>query len=301
MKKKNIVKIMKNPSLIIKGLGSRGLLNWLSDDIYLKLIYKSALKKELNLKNPINYNERLQWLKINDRKTHYTKYVDKLEVRGLISNKIGEKYLIPLLGVYETVDDIDWEMLPEQFVLKCTHGSGTNIICSNKSNLNVNHSIKQLKKWMNKNWYWVGREWPYKNIKPKIICEKYMVENEGEELKDYRVFCFDGEPKFIAVDFEINNKEKTRRNLYDLEWNFLENEISYPRELGIDVKRPFQLENMVNISKFLSKDMAHVRIDFYSIGEEIYFGEMTFYHQLGLAKISPEEFSDKMGSWIPIN
>lgn len=271
------------------------------DSIYLKFQYKHHFGKNLNLKEPRTFNEKIQWLKLHDRKSDYTKYVDKYEVRNYIKDSIGEEYLIPLLGVYNNVDEINWEELPNKFVLKCTHGSSCNIICTDKTKLDIKESKKQLNTWMKKNWYWYGREWPYKNAEPKIICEKFLEQKEGEELRDYRLFCFHGQPKMITVDFSITDKKKTRRNIYDLEWNSIDAEISYPKETSIDVKKPAQLDKIIELSKILSANFRHARIDFYIIEEKVYFGEITFYHQSGYGKISPPEFDKEMGDWLNIS
>ena len=270
------------------------------DTLYLKLQYRHHFSKNLDLKNPATYNEKIQWLKLNDRKPEYNTYVDKYEVRKHVSETIGDDYLIPLIGVYDSVEEINWSQLPNKFVLKCTHGSACNIICSNKSELEIEQSKLKLENWMNKNWYWYGREWPYKDLKPRIICEEFLVQDDGEELRDYRFFCFSGEPKFVTVDFSITDKKKTRRNLYDLNWNRMDAEISYPKENSFKVKKPEKLEEMIKLSKVLSSNIPHARVDFYFIKNKIYFGEITLYHQSGFGKIKPTEFDRKMGDWIEI-
>lgn len=294
-------KILKNPKRIVRYLGARGLLNWLPDDVYLKIFYYSETNQKLNLDEPKTFNEKLQWLKLYDRNPNYSRYVDKYAVRSYISEVIGEEYLMPLIAVYDSVDEIDWNSLPNRFVLKCTHGSGGNIICTNKEKLNISDAKKKLKKWMKRNWYWLGREWPYKQVKPRIICEEFIDQDDGDELRDYRFFCFNGEPKFITVDFSITNKKKTRRNLYDLDWNLMDAEISYPKELDFKVKKPEKLDEMINLSKKISANIPHVRVDFYYIKNKIIFGEMTFYHQNGLGQIRPPEFNYKVGSWLKLS
>jgi len=295
---KYLKKYIKNPLGVIYALGKLGWFKWVPDRIYLKLIYRGETGKTLKLNNPKTFNEKLQWLKLYDRRTEYSTYVDKYEVRSYIAETIGDQYLIPLLGVYNDVDEIDWDKLPNQFVLKCTHGSNSNIICPDKSKLDIESSKSQLKKWMKKNWYWFGREWPYKNVKPRIICEKYMVDESGKELKDYKVFCFSGEPKLIQVDFDRFTDHK--RNIYDTNWNLLPVEIKFPSDKSRVINKPVKLEDMLKFARILSKDYPHVRVDFYSIGEEIYFGEMTFFHGSGFERILPEEFNVEMGKWIKL-
>ncbi|MBO1003216.1 ATP-grasp fold amidoligase family protein [Pseudogracilibacillus auburnensis] len=298
---KTFGRIVKNkPKGLIYALGDKRVFNWLPDKYYLKLLYWGETGEKLNLVNPQKYNEKLQWLKLYNRKPEYTKYVDKYAVRSYISEIIGDEYLTPIIGVYNSIDEIDWNSLPDKFVLKCTHGSSANIICTNKNELNIKDAKEKLNKWMKKNWYWFGREWPYKQVRPRIICEKFIEQSDGDELRDYRFFCFNGEPKFITVDFSITNKEKTRRNLYDLEWNLMDEEISYPKELGIKVKKPERLCEMISLSKKLSENIPHLRVDFYYIKEKIIFGEMTFFHQSGMGKFRPTKFDNQLGEWLKL-
>ncbi|MBA2862113.1 ATP-grasp fold amidoligase family protein [Methanococcus maripaludis] len=198
------------------------------------------------------------------------------------------------------IDDLDFSKLL-QLVLKCNHDSGSVVICKDKTKFDFKEARRKLNRCLKRNYYYLSREWPYKNVKPKIVCEKYLLDNENLELNDYRFLCCDGNPKFIMVDFNTTDKTKKRRNLYDLEWNLLGAEISYPRELGIKCPKPNNLEKMINLSKRLSKGIPHVRVDLYSIKDKIYFGEMTFYHQSGTAKINPKEFEIEMGNWIELS
>lgn len=290
--------LRKNPGGIFKVVGDYGYLNWIPDKAYLKMIFFLEIGKRLNLDNPQTYNEKLQWLKLYDRKPEYIRYVDKYAVRSYVSESIGEQYLIPLLGVYNCVEEIDWDSLPNQFVLKCTHGSGSNIICSDKEKLDIKGSKMMLNLWMKKSWFWFGREWPYKNIKPHIICEDYIVDESGIELKDFKIFCFNGEPKLIQVDF--NRFIEHKRNLYTIDWQFVDASIEYPNQQSFIVPRPKKLDDMLRCARLLSRNMAHVRIDFYSINDQAFFGEMTFYHGSGYEKFEPESLGIKMGSWIQL-
>lgn len=275
----------------------------ITDEYLIKKQFKESLGREVDLNNPIKFNDKLQWLKLNWHDPIATKCADKYEVREIIKEKIGEEYLNELIGVYESVDEIDIDKLPDKFVLKGTHGSGFNIICSDKNNINWDEKFNEMRRWQNKNYYWQNREPVYKNIKPRIICEKFLIQNDGDELRDYRFFCFNGEPKFITVDFSITDKKKTRRNLYDLEWNLMGEEISYPKETNIKVRKPEKLEEMIELSRKLSSGFPHARVDFYYIENRIIFGEITFFHQSGMGIISPEDFEIKMGNWleIPVN
>ncbi|WP_321327971.1 ATP-grasp fold amidoligase family protein [uncultured Ilyobacter sp.] len=268
-----------------------------------KLIQSQFIKKvgrEVELKNPIKYNDKMQWLKLNWKDPIATKCADKFCVREIVAERIGLKYLNDLYSVYESVENIDVNHLPEQFVLKGTHGSGFNIICKNKNEVDWEVEFSKMKRWLSRNYFWFKRESIYKDIKPRIICEKYLVQDDGDELRDYRFFCFNGEPKFITVDFSITDKKRTRRNLYDLEWSLMDAEISYPKETNIKVKKPEKLEEMIELSKRLSSGFPHARVDFYYIDNKIIFGEITFFHQSGMGKISPEEFEVKMGNWLEL-
>ncbi|MDC7723218.1 ATP-grasp fold amidoligase family protein [Priestia megaterium] len=269
------------------------------DKIYLRLQFRKHLREKLNLKTPKTFNEKIQWLKLYDRKPEYIKYVDKYSVREYIKETIGEKYLIPLIGVYDNVEDIEWEKLPNKFVLKCTHGSHCNIICTDKSDLDIKDAKKKLETWMQRNWYWYGREWPYKDVKPRIVCEKFMLDESGVELKDYKIFCFNGEPKMIEVDY--NRFNGLTKNLYDINWTYIPVSFNRSTEPNKTIEKPKRLDDMLQLASRLAKDYPFVRIDFYSISTEIYFGEITFYPISGFGNIQPKEFDYKWGSWINLN
>lgn len=290
--------LIKSPNKIIRVLGNKNLLNWIPDKLYLKMVYKSETGKSLRLKNPKTFNEKLQWLKLYDRRSEYNVYVDKYAVRSYVADNIGEEYLIPLIAIYNDVDEIDWGVLPNQFVLKCTHGSSSNIICSDKSKLNIYDAKKKLRTWMKRNWYWFGREWVYKDVKPRIVCEKYMVDESGTELKDYKIFCFNGKPKLIQVDF--NRFKNHQRNLYSIDWEYLDAKIKYPNDPTKKIPKPERLKEMLLFSEKLSANIPQVRVDFYSINSRIYFGEMTFCHGSGFEEFEPENLGEQMGSWIKI-
>ena len=256
------------------------------------------MKKKLNLKTPQTFNEKIQWLKLYDRNPEYTKMVDKYEVRKYIAETIGEEYLIPLLGVWDKFDDIDFAKLPEQFVLKCTHDSGGLVVCKDKSQFDINEARKKINKCLKRNYFWQSREWPYKNVKPRIIAEQYMVDESGTELKDYKLFCFDGQPKalFIATDRQIDD---TKFDFYDMEFNHLPFTNGHPNAIK-DIKRPQGLDDMAELARKLSSGMRQVRIDFYDINGKVYFGEITFSHWSGMVPFEPEEWDYKWGKMIKL-
>lgn len=283
---------------IIPALMRRGFFNWMSDEAYLKLRYKIAFGRKLNLENPQTFNEKLQWLKLHDRKPIYTTMVDKHAVKEYVASIIGEEYIIPTLGVWDSFDDIDFDTLPEQFVLKCTHDSGGLVICKDKSKLNIGEARRKIEKSLKTDYYLHGREWPYKNVPRRIIAEKYMVDESGTELKDYKVFNFDGQPHIIQVDYGRFTEHK--RNLYNTDWEYIEAAIQYPSDKDHEISRPNALAEMIELARRLSTGIPHLRTDFYSIGDKLYFGELTFYHESGFASYQPEQFGVEMGRWLKL-
>lgn len=269
------------------------------DAVWLKMQYRRLVGRKLNLKNPVTYNEKLQWLKLHDRNPLYTKLVDKYEVRQYVADLIGDEYLIPLLGVWDDFDDIDFDKLPNQFVLKCTHDSGGLVVCKNKAELNISAARKKINKCLKFNYYWALREWPYKNVKPRIIAEKYMEDESGYELKDYKVFCFNGIPNalFIATDRGIH---ETKFDFFDTELNHLPMKQHYPNNPNIKIPDPDGVKKMFELAKVLTKEFKHCRADFYDINGRVYFGELTFSHFSGMAPIEPFEWDEKFGSWLKI-
>lgn len=273
---------------------------FLNDEHYLKVKYKIEMGQKLELKNPQTFNEKLQWLKLNDRKEIYTTMVDKYEAKKYVSNLIGEEYLIPTLGIYNNFDEINFEKLPEKFVIKCTHDSGGLIICKDKDKFNKKNAKNKINKYMKKNFYNNFREWPYKNVKPRIIIEKFI----GENLIDYRIYCFNGKAKYVYM--YINNSQNSNEkpepeycNIYDMDWKIQEfHQKSLPTKEKYD--KPEQLENMKEIAEKLSKDTKFLRVDFYLQNGQILFGEMTFFPGAGFSKFYPEKYDKKLGEELKI-
>lgn len=282
--------------LVIKCV-SAGILP-MPDKIYIKILFRQRLGYHLDLENPQTYNEKIQWLKLYDRNPRYVKMVDKYEVKQYVADKIGEAHIIPTLGVWDSFDEIDFESLPEQFVLKCTHDSGGIVIVKDKSKLNIEMARKTLEKSLKTNYYLLGREWAYKNVPRRILAEKYMFEESEKELKDYKVFNFNGTPKLIQVDYDRFKEHK--RNLYTTSWEYINNKIEYPTDEHHLISKPECLESMLRIASILSEGIPHVRSDFYIINNQVYFGELTFYHGNGFEKFSPEEFGYEMGKYIQL-
>ena len=253
----------------------------------------------LNLEDPKTFNEKLQWLKLHDRQPVYSKLVDKYEVKKCISDIIGEDHIIPTIGVYDRVEDINFDELPNQFVLKCTHDSGGIVICKDKSLLNREAAIKKLQHGLKKNYYYQNREWPYKNVTPRIIAEQYM-NNVGQELDDYKVHNFNGEPKVILVCSDRYKESGLAEDFYSCDWEHLD--ISRPglRHSAEVQKKPAELDEMLELAKKLSAGIPFVRTDFYIINHQVYFGEMTFFPACGMKPFVPREWDYKFGSYITL-
>ncbi len=264
-------------------LERRGITNLLSDKAYLKLAYKFTMGKPLNLKNPVTFNEKLQWLKLYNRKPIYTVMVDKYKVREYIAEKLGEEYLIPLVGVWDSVEEIDFDGLPERFVMKCNHNSGKGMyICKDKSQMDVAKVKKELKAGLKENYYMHGREWPYKDVPRKIIAEQYMVDGETKELRDYKFFCFDGRVDCVMVCIDRSIGEP-KFYFFDREWKLLRyNKRGKAAAEDFTLPAPTNIAEMFDIAEKLSAGLPYSRIDLYSVEGKTYFGEITFFPDSGL-------------------
>lgn len=290
----------KNPKNIIRDIWHNPIIQkYVPDKIYLKIQYKNFIGIRLDLKNPKTFNEKLQWLKLYYHKPEFTMMVDKYEVRNYIKEKVGEEYLIPLLGVYDRYDDIDFDKLPNQFVLKPNHTSGNVFICKDKSKVDYKKLKIEVDSWMKREYYWVHREWPYKNVKPKIICDKYMVDESGSELKDYKFMCFNGVVKCSFVCLNRNSKSGLNVDFYDMDWNPMSFERHYPNS-GTIIPKPKNFDKMVEFAEKLSIDIPFVRVDFYESNGWLYFGELTFYPGSGFEGFNPESYDYLLGSWIKL-
>lgn len=284
------------------------ILNWItkkmspiisSDKLYLNLRYLFTFGKTVNWENPQTYNEKLQWLKIYDRTPLYTIMVDKYLVKKYVSEIIGDKYIIPTIGVWDNVDDIDFKTLPDKFVLKCNHNSGGGMfICKDKSKIDYSKVRAGLKKGLQDNYYIWNREWPYKNVPRKIIAEKYMEDKITGELRDYKFFCFDGDIKglFIATD-RSKGEHSVCFDFFDEDFNHLSLLHGHPNAKQIPNK-PSKFEEMKEIARTLSKGIPHIRVDLYEINGEVYFGELTFSHWGGFMPFIPPDWDLKFGEWI---
>lgn len=271
------------------------------DKLYLHIKYYLRMGKHLNLKNPQSFNEKLQWLKLYGRRPIDTVLSDKYAVKEYISKTIGEKYVIPLLGVWERFEDINFDKLPNQFVLKCTHDSGGIIICKDKASFNIEKARSAINKGLKHNFYVFSREKAYRDIPRRIIAEEYKEDNKTKELRDYKFFCFDGEPKllFIASDRQMKGEE-TKFDFFDMEFHHLPFTNGHPNAKILPDK-PQCFDEMKILAAVLSKDIPHVRVDFYEVNGQVFFGEMTYSHWGGMTPFEPEEWDYKLGGWICLN
>lgn len=270
----------------------------LSDEFVLKHIFNFKIGKKPDFKNPKTFNEKLQWLKLNNRNPEYSRIVDKATFKDYIKEKLGDGYTVPTLGKWDKFDDIDFDKLPDKFVLKCNHDSGGLVICKDKSKLDIEAARKKINKCLKRNYYYSSREWPYKNVKPCIIAEKYLDLPEG--MVEYKIFSFNGEAKVIDVCMGVAHTTNRTNTFFDREWNRLPIQTLLPNEKG-EVKAPEELAEMLKIADKLSQGIPQVRVDFYIYKGKIYLGEMTFFHNSGTTKINPSEWDLKLGEYIDLS
>ena len=297
---RKILKYLLNKKYRFKINVRLGLYNRMDDARFLCLCYRKLMDKELSLDAPVTFNEKLQWLKLHDHNPLYIRLVDKYISKRVIAEKIGSEYIIPTIGIWNRFDDIDFSKLPNQFVIKCTHDSGGIVICKNKAAFNIQNARNKINKSLNKNYFWVGREWPYKNIRPRIIIEKYMEDSQTKELRDYKFYCFDGKVRMFMIASNRFSKEQTYFDYFDekkdriigLQWG----NPNSPMEVDI----PNKIDEMICIAERLSEGIPHVRIDLYLANNQIYFGEMTFYDGSGLESFEPEKWDYTVGSWLAL-
>jgi len=287
-------RIILNPVMILKYFGRK--LPWLfTDKQYVKILYRSVFKHKLNLKDPRTFNEKLQWLKLYDRCPEYTKMVDKALVKDYVTKIIGKEYIIQTIGVYDKVNDIDFEKLPNQFVMKCTHDSGGLVICKDKSRLDIMAAKQKITRCLKNNYFYTWREWPYKELKPRVIIEEYLEEENSNSLKDYKFFCFNGIPKAIFI--ATGRPYDTRFDFYDIDFRHLPFTNGHPNA-NKPILKPTNFYKMKELASKLSVNIPHVRVDFYEIKGQVYFGELTFFHWSGLVPFEPESWDYTFGNWI---
>ncbi len=273
---------------------------WIPDVLYTKIIYRLKMGKRLNLKRPTTYNEKVQWLKLFDRNPQYTIMVDKYDVKEYVASIIGEEYIIPTIGVWDSPEKIDWDILPESFVLKTTHGGGGDgvVVCKNKSMINKSEICQKLNRGLKNDTYKVLREWPYKNVKRRIIAEEYMEDKEYGELRDYKFFCFKGVVRalFIATDRQSGD---VKFDYFDDSFRHLDLVQEHPMA-EFTPQKPESFELMKELASRLSKELPQVRVDLYECNGKVYFGELTFTHHGGITPFHPEKWDKIFGDWVEL-
>ncbi len=277
------------------------LCRFLPDSVFLRLRYKRYFKRPLNLSDPVTYNEKIQWLKLYDHNPEYLELADKCAVKQVVADLIGQEYVVPLLGVWDHYDDIDFDRLPDQFVLKCNHDQGSVVVVKDKATLDHGLVKAKLEKALKRNFYYIAREWPYKTIPHKIFAEEYLEDLQGDKgLVDYKLFFFSGECKAILVVHNRFSSSGYELTYYDPEWNRLpftkgKDETFYP-----SIEKPKQLSEMLEVGTILAKKYPHVRMDFYIVNDRLYFGEYTFYPSAGFLKFNPDSWDVTFGDWIKL-
>jgi hypothetical protein len=293
-----LIKAYRNPKTALIWLWWKSSRFIISDALYLKVYFRLMMGEKLDLQHPKTFNQKTQWLKLHNTDARYTQMVDKFGVREIIKKEIGEEYLIPLLGVWNEFDDIDFEKLPGQFVLKATHDNESIVICKDKSALDIDSARKKLNSTLRRNYFYRGREYPYKNVKPRIICEQYMVDESGTDLKDYKFYCFNGEPKlFIRIS---NRFADMKFAYYDMELNRLPFNQGKYVDSNETITKIESFDTMIEIAKKFSKGIPFVRVDLYNINGKIYFGEFTFHDDGGVVPFHPQEWDKKLGDLIKL-
>lgn len=276
----------------------------ISDEAYIRVQYRLRTGLKLNLDAPKLYNEKIQWLKLNYKNPLLNQCIDKWDVREYVERKGLGHLLIPAYGPFDSVDEIDKGTLPDAFILKLTNGSSFNIICKDKSEFDFSAANKKFDKWKGIDFFSARREWAYKNVKNRVMCEDLLQMPSGGLPSDIRFFCFDGEPQVIAIDLDsVVGTVKTSnyyRHLFTSSWEPIDAKIEYPEKPEFEPERPDNLEELLEVARTLSKDFPAVRVDLYNIGSKIYFGELTFYHASGYQNIQPLSFHKRLGSYMTL-
>ena len=296
--KNKLIKAIKQPEWLFGAILRRTIGPYMGDESFIKWEYYSGMRKFPNIKHPTTYNEKLQWLKLNDIHPEYGELVDKATAKDIVAKEIGEEHIIPTLGIWNTFDEVDFDSLPNQFVLKTTHDSGGVVVCKDKTSFNKEEARGKIEKSLNNNYFLVHREYPYKYVKPRVLAEQYMVDESGTELKDYKFFCFNGKCKMLFV--------ATGRGAGDVRFDFFDTEFNHlPFQQGhpwadYPIQKPKGFEKMIELAEKLSTKYLHVRVDFYDINGHVYFGELTFFHFSGNVPFVPEEWDYKIGEWLTL-
>ena len=303
--RKLVNQVLKIPYGIFNFLAYRGFFKWIPDEPYLKIQYKAFFGCKLNLDNPKTFNEKIQWLKLHDRNSLYITMSDKFAVKEYIREKLGKDYVIPLIGgPWKNADEINFDELPNQFVLKCTHDSGGLVICRDKNTLDKKAAKKILNKSLSKNYFYWCREWAYKDIKPLIIAEKYMEDSNSSESKmkqcltDYKFYCFNGKVKYLYVSVGLENHKTARISFLTPDWKFAPFNRSDYIPYDKLPEKPHNYSKMIEIAEYLSKGIPFLRVDLFELNKNIYFSEFTFYPCGGFMPVIPNEWDKKLGELL---
>lgn len=272
----------------------------LPDEVHVKTRFALKMGKKLNLQDPQTFNEKLQWLKLYDRKPEYTTMVDKYEAKKYVADRIGEEYIIPTLGAWDSFDEIDFDSLPNQFVLKCTHDSGGLVICRDKMNFDKAAAKKKIDASLKRNYFLVHREWPYKNVKRRVIAEQYMEDPAEPSLVDYKFYCFNGTPKFLYVSKGLEDHATASISFLTLDWQFAPYERMDYKPLSVLPPKPKNLEKMTEIARVLCQGMDFLRVDMYEINGKVYFSELTFSPCAGFMPFKEPEYDMEIGQMLTL-
>ena len=299
MKLKNLLAFLTDRRARLTILANRGLLWWVPDEKYLRRAFRIRMGRPLDLTAPKTYTEKLQWLKLHDRDPLHTRLVDKYAVRSYVADAIGEEYLIPLVGgPWASFDEIDFDALPEQFVLKCTHDSGGLIVCRDKAALDRKAARRKITRSLKRDYYTANREWPYRDVPRRIIAEKYVEDSQSRALNDYKFFCFHGDAKLLLIVTDrFTPGEKMKLDFFDMDLHHLDLRNGYPNA-AVPPAPPEQFPLMRRLAGRLSEGLPHARIDLYEADGRVYFGEITLFHGSGLIRLDPPEWDRQMGDWI---
>lgn len=294
-KLKTFFSLIKNPQKMIVPLDANHLLTWMSDETFSRLAFRGEMGYRLNLQNPQTFNEKLQWLKINDHRPEYTGLVDKLKAKKIVGQMIGKEHIVPVYGDWKTADDIPFSDLPDRFVLKCNHDQGSVILVKDKNTLDYSATTRILNKKLKRNIFYGTREYPYKNIEPRVFAEQYL----QEDIVDYKFYCFEGEPKFLYCGQGLTEDHSLKIDFYDLEWNLMPFYRTDYHRLG-KIPKPACLDKMINIACVLSKNIPFVRIDLFAVNNVIFFSEFTLYPASGFMRFVPNEYDQIVGEWLKL-
>lgn len=298
-KTKKLMRFLTDSDYRFLVLAARGRKGKVPAEAFLKRLYRIHMGRELDLQHPKTYTEKLQWLKLYDHRPEYTRMVDKYAVKDYVSKKIGPEYVIPLLGVWDRVEDIDFDSLPKQFVLKTTHDSGGIVVCKDKEKLDIGKVKKQLRYFLNRNYYDRNREWPYKDVPHRIIAERYMEDPGQGELRDYKFFTFGGVPKVLYIAQGRGLGGETVADFFDMDFQHLPFTIDH-NMAPVPPEKPKNFEKMKQLAAILSEGTPQLRVDFYEVDGKIYFGEMTFFHCSGMEAFHPGKWDERFGSWVEL-